>query len=105
MPNPYYETELREMTGCDQAVKDYVFSHPDSLKFMEIFENAVSFLLPKYAEEGKSALTMCFGCTGGQHRSVYAAQRVAGHIRERWGVKVRVIHREQAIEQTFNPTI
>ena len=93
LPNPYYETELREMTGCDQAVKDYVFSHPDSLKFMEIFENAVSFLLPKYAEEGKSALTMCFGCTGGHHRSVTIAER-AGEFVGNMGYPVSIRHRD-----------
>ena len=56
-------------------------------------------------ERGFSNLMICFGCTGGQHRSVYSAQHMAEHLNKKFGVKVIVIHREQNIEQTFEATI
>ena len=59
----------------------------------------------RYMDRGFSNLMVSFGCTGGQHRSVYSAQHMAEHIHQKFGVKVSLIHREQNIEQLFNPTI
>ena len=59
----------------------------------------------RYMERGFSNLSVCFGCTGGQHRSVYSAQHMAEHINKKFGVKVELIHREQNIEQTFERTL
>ena len=70
MPNPYYVPELKNKTGLDQAVRDFVFSFRQTNDFMEQLEEMLTFLLPLYAEEGKSALVIAIGCTGGKHRSV-----------------------------------
>ena len=76
MPNPYYVPELKNKTGLDQAVRDFVFSFRQTNDFMEQLEKMLTFLLPLYAEEGKSALVIAIGCTGGHHRSVYLANRL-----------------------------
>jgi RNase adaptor protein for sRNA GlmZ degradation len=55
----------------------------------------------RYIERGFSNLQVCFGCTGGQHRSVYSAQHLAEHLNKKFGVRVELVHREQNIEQTF----
>ena len=68
MPNPYYVPELKNKTGLDQAVRDFVFSFRQTNDFMEQLEKMLTFLLPLYAEEGKSALVIAIGCTGGHHR-------------------------------------
>ena len=73
MPNPYYVPELKNKTGLDQAVRDFVFSFRQTNDFMEQLEKMLTFLLPLYAEEGKSALVIAIGCTGGHHRSVAVA--------------------------------
>ncbi|MEE1400977.1 MAG: RNase adapter RapZ, partial [Oscillospiraceae bacterium] len=65
MPNPYYVPELKNKTGLDQAVRDFVFSFRQTNDFMEQLEKMLTFLLPLYAEEGKSALVIAIGCTGG----------------------------------------
>ena len=70
MPNPYYVAELKNKTGLDQEVRDFVFSFRQTNDFMEQLEKMLTFLLPLYAEEGKSALVIAIGCTGGKHRSV-----------------------------------
>ncbi len=67
LPNPYYVPELKNKTGLDQAVRDFVFSFRQTNDFMEQLEKMLTFLLPLYAEEGKSALVIAIGCTGGHH--------------------------------------
>ena len=80
MPNPYYVPELKNKTGLDQAVRDFVFSFRQTNDFMEQLEKMLTFLLPLYAEEGKSALVIAIGCTGGHHRSVAVTHALAGFI-------------------------
>ena len=80
MPNPYYVEELKRKTGLDKEVHDFVFSFQQTHDFMEHLKKMVSFLLPLYAEEGKTALVIAIGCTGGHHRSVAVAHNVAAHI-------------------------
>ena len=82
MPNPYYVPELKNKTGLDQAVRDFVFSFRQTNDFMEQLEKMLTFLLPLYAEEGKTMLVIAVGCTGGHHRSVAVTHALAEYIRE-----------------------
>lgn len=80
LPNPFYVPELKHKTGMDREVYDYVFSFPQTNTFVEKLEGMLSFLLPLYAEEGKSSLVIAIGCTGGHHRSVSIARYVASYL-------------------------
>ena len=93
MPNPYYVPELKNKTGLDQAVRDFVFSFRQTNDFMEQLEKMLTFLLPLYAEEGKSALVSAIRCTGGHHRSVAVAHELAEYITEE-GYQVTENHRD-----------
>lgn len=93
MPNPYYVPELKNKTGLDQAVRDFVFSFRQTNDFMEQLEKMLTFLLPLYAEEGKSALVIAIGCTGDHHRSVAVAHELAEYITEE-GYQVTENHRD-----------
>ncbi|MGT2957418.1 RNase adaptor protein RapZ [Streptococcus bovimastitidis] len=84
LPNPYYIAELREKTGLDQEVFDYVMGHQESEDFFQNLLNLIMPILPSYQKEGKSLLTIAIGCTGGQHRSVAFAHRLAQSIKEEW---------------------
>ena len=77
LPNPYYVAELKNGTGLDAAVRDYVFSFPQTQKFMAQLEKLLLFLLPQYNAEGKTVLVISVGCTGGHHRSVAVAHALA----------------------------
>ena len=81
LPNPYYVLSLRSQTGLDQGVRDYVFDSPQTGEFLARLEQLLDFLLPRYVEEGKTALMIAVGCTGGHHRSVAVAHHLADHIR------------------------
>ena len=83
LPNPYYVQELRPRTGLGDGVRDYVFSGGAAGEFLEKLQDLVGFLLPKYVEEGKTALVVAVGCTGGHHRSVAIAHALAAYIRGR----------------------
>ena len=93
MPNPFYIKELRDKTGLDDAVKDYVFGLPHCEEFFKHLSNLVDFLLPHYIEEGKRYLVICIGCTGGRHRAPAIAQELAEHLNEQ-GYPVECIHRD-----------
>ena len=93
MPNPYYVPELKNKTGLDQAVRDFVFSFRQTNDFMEQLEKMLTFLLPLYAEEGKSALLIAIGCTGGHHRSVAVTHALTEFIRGQ-GYQVTENHRD-----------
>ena len=80
LPNPFYVDELREKSGLDLPVKEYVFSFQQTRTFMEKLEEMLEFLLPLYIEEGKSSLTVAIGCTGGRHRSVAIAAALHDHL-------------------------
>ncbi len=73
LPNPYYVDDLRELSGQDLPVKEFVFSSPQTRDFLAKLEELLDFLLPLYVEEGKLGLTIAIGCTGGRHRSVALA--------------------------------
>ena len=93
LPNPYYVQELRPRTGLDDGVRDYVFSGGAAGEFLEKLQDLVGFLLPKYVEEGKTALVVAVGCTGGHHRAVAIAHALAAYIRGR-GYPVTESHRD-----------
>ena len=93
MPNPYYIQELREKTGLDREVSDYVFSFQQTRDYMTKLRDLLAFTLPLYAEEGKTELVIAVGCTGGHHRSVAVTHALAGDIRD-LGYRVRENHRD-----------
>lgn len=93
LPNPYYVAELRPLTGLDQGVRDYVFSGGQTQEFLNRLGDFVTWLLPRYEEEGKTALVIAVGCTGGHHRSVAIAHALAGLIGEK-GYPVSESHRD-----------
>ena len=106
IPNPFYVDELRPLSGLDQRLRDYVFAQPFAQAFMDQTEQMLETTLPLYREQDKHILRVCFGCTGGRHRSVAAAEEMARRFHER-GVYVRVYHRDlvveaQDIEQRFS---
>ena len=93
LKNPHYEPALRSLTGRDPAVAAYVESDPDYASFIERLEGLIGPLLPRFDAEGKSYLTIAVGCTGGKHRSVAVAERLAGWLREQ-GRSVNLSHRD-----------
>lgn len=80
LPNPFYVAELRNKTGMDDEVYQYVFSFPQTAEFLHHLEQMLAFLLPLYQEEGKAMLVVAVGCTGGHHRSVSVARAVTEYI-------------------------
>lgn len=82
MPNPFYIPELRDKTGMDDAVYDYVSGFAQTQEFLRQVEKLLTFLLPLYRDEGKSMLVIAVGCTGGRHRSVTVARHLADHVRK-----------------------
>ena len=83
LPNPFYIAELRHQTGLDAPVYDFVFGYQQTRDFMTHLENLIAFLLPQFVEEGKAALVIAVGCTGGQHRSVAITRALADFIRQK----------------------
>lgn len=93
LPNPYYIAELRTKTGLDEGVRNFVFGYQQTLDFMSRLEDLIAFLLPHYVEEGKTALVIAIGCTGGQHRSVAVTRALADFIRQK-GYQAAENHRD-----------
>lgn len=93
LPNPYYVADLKQLSGKDQPVRDYLDSFQVTQTFWEKLTDFLSFLLPQYAEEGKRTLTLAIGCTGGRHRSVALACKLADWVREQ-GYTVSEYHRD-----------
>lgn len=80
LPNPFYVEELRPQTGLDRGVADYVFKSPTAQELLEKLRGLLDFLLPHFVEEGKSALVIAVGCTGGRHRSVAVTHALTEYI-------------------------
>ena len=95
LPNPHWVDELRPKTGLDEAVVAYVMSQTSTVPFLERLERLLSLVMPQFVQEGKSYLTVAFGCTGGHHRSVVIAEQVAAMLR-RLGYDPTVAHRDIA---------
>ena len=94
LPNPHYEAELRELTGLDQAVIDYVRESDGVGDFYDRLTPLLDYLLPAYEREGKSHLTVGIGCTGGRHRSVVVAEHLARVYEQRGDQLIDVVHRD-----------
>jgi RNase adapter protein RapZ len=93
LPNPHFVPEFRALTGRDARVAKYIRSFPQTQEFIKRISELLIYLMPHYINEGKSYLTIGFGCTGGQHRSVMIAEEVGHNLRQA-GYRVRVIHRD-----------
>jgi UPF0042 nucleotide-binding protein len=92
LPNPHWEPELRPLTGLDEPVRDYVFSHDEARVFLAKVVDLLDFVIPYYEQEGKAYLTIGVGCTGGRHRSVAIAAAIGEHLRSE-DLDVTVHHR------------
>ena len=93
LPNPHFVPEFRPLTGRHPRVAKYIRSFPQTQEFISRISNLLVYLLPHYIREGKSYLTISFGCTGGQHRSVMIAEEVGKRLRKA-AYKVKVTHRD-----------
>jgi len=93
LPNPHFVPEFRPLTGRHPRVAKYIRSFPQTQEFISRISNLLVYLLPHYIREGKSYLTVSFGCTGGQHRSVMIAEEVGKRLRKA-AYKVKVTHRD-----------
>lgn len=93
LPNPYWVDSLRNKTGLDKEVYDYVFSFEQSKELLEKLINLLDFLNPLYIKEGKSQIVIAIGCTGGNHRSVAFAEALKEHFSKRWD-NVSTNHRD-----------
>lgn len=92
LPNPYYLPELRDQTGLDQPVYDYVMQQPQTEAFYQQFLSLLESIMPGYKQEGKANLTIAIGCTGGQHRSVALVQRLGAALGNQY--PIHVTHRD-----------
>lgn len=93
LPNPYYIPELKQHTGCEDCVRDYVMQFEQSQILLEKLKDLSDFLIPLYIKEGKSQLVVAFGCTGGKHRSVTFAELFADYMAKK-GMRVHKTHRD-----------
>ncbi|UCG79004.1 MAG: RNase adapter RapZ [Nitrospirota bacterium] len=93
LPNPYFVAELKELTGKDEKVKKYVMDNEISHESLDRLREMIRFLIPQFLKEGKSALNICVGCTGGRHRSVVITEELSGLFNE-LPVKFELVHRE-----------
>ena len=96
LPNPFYDPQMRPLTGCDKKVADYVLQNPSAEAFMDAWFKLLDVAMPGYVAEGKSRLSIAVGCTGGQHRSVAIAEATAAFLQTN-GYHVSVSHRDLAL--------
>lgn len=96
LPNPFYEPALRTLSGADEAVLEYMLQDPAFLSFLEQTETMLRLLIPGFRRQGKRRLLVAFGCTGGRHRSVCAAEQMAKRMRPDFDVKL--VHRDTTLE-------
>jgi RNase adapter protein RapZ len=93
LPNPHFVPRLREFSGKDPKVRRYIRSFPQTGEFLRRVESLLTYLMPHYIQEGKSYLTIAFGCTGGRHRSVMMSEVIGKHLGKH-GVITKVVHRD-----------
>ncbi|RZA13173.1 MAG: RNase adaptor protein RapZ, partial [Lysobacteraceae bacterium] len=94
LPNPHWDARLRPLSGRDEAIAGYLEAQPEVLTYVAQLQGFLDTWLPKLRSETRSYATVAFGCTGGRHRSVYLAERLARHCRENGWAEVAVHHRE-----------
>jgi UPF0042 nucleotide-binding protein len=97
LPNPYWQPELKDLTGIDAPVSDFVMSHMDAQNFLKSYVEMLQLVIPGYLREGKKFATVAIGCTGGQHRSVAIAENLAARLAID-GLEVQVMHRDRGRE-------
>ena len=97
--NPGRYDEYKQMTGLDQSVIDFLEQDGEILTFLDSVYALVDHHVERYLERDFSNLQVCFGCTGGQHRSVYSAEHLAKHLHEKYNVRIHLIHRERGIDR------
>ena len=95
LPNPFYVPELKHKTGLDQEVVDFVMGHPEAKELLRRYEGFLEYALPLYVKEGKSQLTIAVGCTGGKHRSITFARKIAEYCKQ-LGYQTGIQHRDAA---------
>jgi len=93
LPNPFYIDGLREKTGKDKSVQEYVFQSSETEKFLDKLLKFIDYLIPRFIEEGKSYLTISIGCTGGKHRSVVLAEKLKNHLKRK-KYQTKIHHRD-----------
>lgn len=93
LPNPYYDPELRGLTGLDAPVRDFVMLRDETIEFRRKWHELLDVLMPGYVAEGKQQLAIAVGCTGGQHRSVALAESTGDYLKSK-GYRVSVAHRD-----------
>ena len=94
LPNPHFVDELRPLPGTDPSIERYVLESADARTFLEQVSELVAFCIPRFEREGRSYLTVGIGCTGGRHRSVVLAEKLAASLREKLGLSIEVAHRD-----------
>ena len=93
LPNPYYDLNLRPLTGNDKPIQDFVMRHEESVEFLDKLDDMMRFLIPNYIKEGKYNLVIGIGCTGGKHRSVTITNKLAERLKQ-LPYSVKVEHRD-----------
>lgn len=94
LPNPYYVEGLRQKTGNDKEIQDYVMQFPEAGEFVDKLEDMLTFLIPKYIDEGKNQLVISIGCTGGKHRSVTLANELYNRLKDQTEYGLKIEHRD-----------
>ena len=97
-PNPYYEKELRHLSGKDEPVQEYVLADEDVRVLLNGAERMLDRLIPRYMEQEKRSLVLAFGCTGGRHRSVCAAEEMYARVKDKYSTTL--FHRDLSEEGT-----
>lgn len=94
LPNPFYIEDLKNKTGNDKEVQDYVMNFPEAVEFLEKLSDMISFLIPNYIKEGKYQLVISIGCTGGKHRSVTLANELYQKLKNKGNYGLTLAHRD-----------
>ncbi|MNT50421.1 glmZ(sRNA)-inactivating NTPase [compost metagenome] len=95
LPNPHWDPALRPLTGRDAGVREHLDAQPDVQRYAGQLIDFLDTWLPRLGNDTRSYVTVAFGCTGGKHRSVYMAERMARHARDQGWAEVATFHREQ----------
>jgi UPF0042 nucleotide-binding protein len=93
LPNPYFVPLLKDLNGTNKKVVNFIFQHPETKEFIKKIKDLLNFLIPLYIKEGKSYLSIAFGCTGGMHRSPALVEEISKLIRKR-NIGLNIIHRD-----------
>lgn len=93
LPNPFYEPDLKPLTGLENQIGEYIERAPECKQFLDKVDKLLAWLIPKFSDEGRLRLNIAIGCTGGHHRSVYCAEKIGEALRKH-GYEVNVVHRD-----------